>query len=146
MRQFRRERVASVIHEIVSEAIQNQLSDPRIDPMTTITRVEVGGDLAVATAYFVVAGDEASERRTLAALQHAQGHVRRLVAEGLTMRSCPELRFMVDVGAKTARETLRLIEQNRLNRGESLEDLEDDADSLDPDDAIDTNEAADDTA
>lgn len=146
MRQFRRERVASVIHEIVCEAVQSELNDPRIDPMTTITRVEVGGDLAVATAYFVVAGDDASERRTLAALQHAQGHVRRLVAEALTMRSCPEVRFMVDLGAKKARETLRLIEQNRRDRGEPLEDVEDDDESVEPDDAIKDGEAANDTA
>ncbi|MBI4718885.1 MAG: 30S ribosome-binding factor RbfA [Planctomycetes bacterium] len=132
-RPFRRERVASVVQEIVSEAIARRLSDPRIAPLTTVTRVEVTADLLVAKVYFSVVGDDADERRTLAAIRHARGFIQRIVARELTLRQCPELRFDIDQGAKRARETLQLLEENR-RRSPDLFGATDDSAAEEPED------------
>jgi ribosome-binding factor A len=111
---FRRERVAGAIREIVSEAITRKINDPRLAPLTTVSRVTVSGDLTIATVYFTVVGDEAVERRSLAALQHARGFIQHLVAEQIDMRQSPELRFELDEVAKKVRETMLLLGENRL--------------------------------
>ena len=110
---FRKERVAGAIQEIVSEAITRKINDPRLAPLTTVSRVTVSGDLTVATVYFTVVGDEAVERRSLAALQNARGFIQHLVAQQIDLRQCPELRFELDEVAKKVRETMLLLDENR---------------------------------
>lgn len=111
MRSFRVEKLASTIREIVGDAIAHKLNDPRISPLTSVVRVEVAGDLQIAKVYVTVLGDDGAARRTLAGLTHAVGRVQRLVARGLTIRRCPEIRFVLDESLKTAAETVRIIDQ-----------------------------------
>ncbi|MDO8630316.1 MAG: 30S ribosome-binding factor RbfA [Phycisphaerales bacterium] len=113
MRPHRKERVASVIREIVSDAIARKINDPRLAPLTTISRVDVSGDMSIATIFLTVVGDVSVERRSLAALRHATGFVRRLVADQLEVRQCPEIRFEIDETAKRIRETMQLLDENR---------------------------------
>ncbi|MBI1825918.1 MAG: 30S ribosome-binding factor RbfA [Planctomycetes bacterium] len=113
MRPYRKERVASLIQEIVSEAITRKLSDPRIAPLTTVSRVEMSPDLTIANVFFTVLGEGTAEAETLSALRHASGFVQRIVARELTMRQCPELRFSVDDVAKKVKATMRLLDENR---------------------------------
>jgi ribosome-binding factor A len=110
---FRKERVAEAIREIVSEAILRRINDPRLAPLTTVSRVTVSGDLAVATVYLTVVGGDAVERRSLSAMRHAGGFVQRLVAEQIDMRTCPALRFELDEVAKKVRATMLLLDENR---------------------------------
>ena len=106
--------MAGAIREIVSDAIIRKVNDPRLAPLTTVSRVTVSGDLTIATVFFTVVGDEAVERRSLAALQHARGFIQHLVAEQIDMRQSPELRFELDEVAKKVRETMLLLGENRL--------------------------------
>lgn len=104
-------KVASVIREVVSDAIANRLSDPRISPFSSITRVDVSGDLRYATVFVSVMGDPAIARKTMAGLEHATGHVQNLLAGKLNTRQCPYLRFRLDESIKKGIETVRLIDQ-----------------------------------
>jgi len=113
MRPYRKDRVASVIQEVVGAAVCRHLNDPRVDPLTTITRVEVSGDLLIAKVFVSVPGGSAVENRTIAALKHATGFVQRLVAKELQLRQCPELRFSVDERVKGVRRTMDLLDENR---------------------------------
>ena len=115
MRGYRKERVASLVHEIVSEAILRRINDPRVSPLTTVTRVQISGDLTIATVYLSILEDPAVERRTITALRHAGGFIQRMVAKGLDMRQCPELRFEVDEHLKKVKHTLQLLSENRRN-------------------------------
>ncbi len=118
MSTHRRERVASVIRDIVSEAIAHRLHDPRIEPWTTVTRVEVTRDLLNASVFLTVRGSEAAEHRTIMAIEHAAGYLRRLVARELSLRQCPGIRFQIDAAAKGAQETLRILAENRRRHPE----------------------------
>ncbi len=116
MKPYRKEKVASVIQEIVTEAIARKISDPRVSPLTTVTRVKVSGDLLAATVYLTVSGDEAAERRTVEAMQHAAGYVKRMLAQELGIRQCPDLRFEADESLKKIKHTLDLLRENRKTR------------------------------
>ncbi len=121
MPRYRKEKVGSVVRDIISAALSRRIQDPRVAPLTTITRVEVSRDLLVAKVYLSVQGDEATERRTLAAIRHAGGYLQRMVAGQLTMRHCPELRFEIDKTAKHVRRTLELLRENRAEQPELYE-------------------------
>ncbi len=111
MRPFRVDKMGSAIRQIVSEAIATKLNDPRISTFTSVTRVEVSRDLQIARVYVSVLGTEAETRKTMTGLAHAVGHVQRLVAGRLTVRRCPEIRFVLDPSIKKAAQTIQIIEQ-----------------------------------
>ena len=113
MRPYRKEKVASVVRQVVSEAIVHRLHDPRVEPLTSVTRVELSSDLLVANVFLSIHGDDATERRTLTALRHAAGFIQRTLASTLSLRQCPELRFDIDEQTKGVQRTLALLEENR---------------------------------
>ncbi len=121
MRPYRKERVASTIRDIVSDVIAHRLQDPRVDRLTTVTRVVMTGDLLIANVYLSVPGGGAPQRRTLTAVQHAGGYIRGLVARNRTMRQCPELRFEIDEAVEGVRKTMELLDENRRERLEREE-------------------------
>ncbi|UCG34315.1 MAG: 30S ribosome-binding factor RbfA [Phycisphaerales bacterium] len=111
MRTYRLERVASTVREVVSEAIQRRLNDPRIVPMTSVTRVEVSGDLMYAKVHVSVMGTPGEQRRTLGGLERSTRYIQSLLAKRLTTRHCPRLRFVLDPSIQRAMETNRIIDE-----------------------------------
>ncbi len=126
MRPYRKEKVSSLVRQIVSEAIVHRLHDPRVAPLTTVTRVEMADDLLIARVYLSVPGDDAAESRTIAAIRHAAGYIQRMVAHELSIRQCPELRFEIDKAVKGVRRTMELLEDIRRREPELFESQEDD--------------------
>ncbi len=143
MRPFRNEKVASRIRDIIGEALVHQMRDPRIAMLTSVSRVEVSSDLQVARIFLTVPGGPGNERKTMAAVQHAAGFFQRLVASQMSLRTCPELRFEIDVGARMALDTLNLIEQNRREMDAAEPDDETDGAEDSEDLPTDTRDGAD---
>lgn len=90
----RARRVAEQLQRELSRLIVAELKDPRLR-LVTVTEVEVTRDLAHAKVFVSVLGsDDASE--AVAGLRHASGHLRRLLAREMRLRSVPELHFSED--------------------------------------------------
>jgi ribosome-binding factor A len=104
-------RVSHAIRDIVSDAISNRLSDPRIHHFTSVTRVEVSENLRIADIYVSVMGTDAQAATTMKGLQAALGMMQSMVARQLSMRQCPELRIHLDRGIKIAVQTIREIDR-----------------------------------
>lgn len=121
---FRLERVASVVRFVVSDAISNRLSDPRISPLASVTRVQVTGDLRYATVYVSVVGTEVEERKTLAGLEHARGFIQGRLGKRLNTRHCPTLQFRLDRSIKGGTETNRLIDETMAEERRERPDLD----------------------
>lgn len=132
---YRLERAAHAIRDVVSDAIANRLSDPRISRFTSVTRVEVSKDLRMAHVYVSVMGEEADGATTMKGLDSARGAIQTLLAKRLEIRQCPSLRFHLDHGLKRAAETIRQIDEALANRPPAPEtaDDEDKPDSYDTD-------------
>ena len=76
--------------------IHNEIKDPRIHPMTSVTAVEVAPDLKTCKAYISVLGDEDAQKNTLTGLRSAEGYIRRQLARTVNLRNTPEIRFVLD--------------------------------------------------
>jgi ribosome-binding factor A len=107
----RMERIASLIREIIGAAILTRLSDPRIETLTSITRVEVSPDLGTCDIRVSVMATEARQKLTLIALQHAAGRLRGMIAEQLSMRQVPWLKFHLDQSLQKGLETIAAIDR-----------------------------------
>ena len=105
----------------IGQLLLTKLSDPRIDPAkTTITHVEVPEDLLTAKVYVSVLGTEGEQRRTIRALQHAAGHVQKLMMRDIQLRHTPVLDFELDTKLRKTMQTLGLIEEamDEIRQGE----------------------------
>ena len=132
----RQEKVARVIKETVSDCIANHLSDPRIEGLVSVTKVDVSPDLRNCDVYISVLGtDEAAQNKTFSAIQHATKRIQAFMAHNINMRFCPTLHIKNDDKFKKTLETMNLIDQavsqNHLT--------DDDEDSDNPDNQIETD-------
>ena len=119
MKSFRPARIAHIVRAVVSDAISHKLNDPRIEPLSSVTRVEVSRDLEYAKVFVSVMGDASVQRRTMAGLNSAGGLVQRLVARQLPIRHCLQLSFHLDESIQRAAETIQLIDETMAEYGES---------------------------
>lgn len=115
----RTERIGSLIRTLLAEALQRRLSDPRIPPLTSLTRVEVSSDLAIARVYVSVLLPDVAEperqaarrKLCLAALASAAGHLRRLIGPHLRLRKTPNLVFHLDESVRGSFEIVQAIDR-----------------------------------
>lgn len=117
----RTERVASLIRTILAGAIQSHLSDPRIEPLTSITHVEVSADLSVAYVYVSVMAEAPRRELTVRALRHASGRLRSLVAREVSLRQVPQLDFRLDESVQQSFKTVQQIDGLMEELGERAE-------------------------
>lgn len=89
-------RINGEVMKELSMIIHNEIKDPRIHPMTSVTSVEVAPDLKTCKAYISVLGDEEAQKNTLAGLKSAEGYIRRELARTVNLRNTPEIRFVLD--------------------------------------------------
>jgi ribosome-binding factor A len=88
-------KVNESLREVVSEAIDREVKDPRLG-FVTVTGVETSPDLREARVYVSVLGDQAQRDETLAALQSAHGLLQARVAARIRLKRTPRLTFLYD--------------------------------------------------
>jgi len=128
-------RVAHIIRDVLSDAIANKLSDPRISRFTSVTKIELSPDLRIANVYVSVMGSEADGRTTMQGLESAHGLLQTRVAKNLDIRHCPELRLHLDLSLKRASQILDLIQASAappLNSAVERDDEQEDRGGSDP--------------
>ena len=113
----RTERVASLIRQILADAIRS-LNDPRIPTVTSITRVEVSEDFATAKVHVSALAPDTRRALCLTALRSAAGHLRWLLGQELTLRKLPQLEFRLDDSVRRGIETVETIERVMRELGE----------------------------
>ena len=107
------ERVNTLILREISELIQHQLRDPRLDEFVTVTEVETSSDLKYAKVFVSCIGGKQQEQKILGVLNSAAGFLRKELARNLKLRHTPELSFHWDNSIEHGDRILRLIDQAR---------------------------------
>jgi ribosome-binding factor A len=105
------ERLSSLIQRIIADEIQRGLGDPRIAPLTSITRVEISPDLSSAKVFVSVFGEETAGRLTVQALASAAGRLRAVLADQISIRTVPRLTFKLDESLKRGFEVVQMIDR-----------------------------------
>lgn len=107
----RSDRVAEEVKHIVADILDNDIKDPELPVMTTVTDVEVSGDLAYATIYLSSINGSADESKVLGVMERAKGFIRRELGHELRLRQVPELRFKYDNSGEIRDEMSKLIDR-----------------------------------
>ena len=105
-------RINGEVMRALSVIIRDGVKDPRIDPLFSITKVEVTPDLQFCKVHIsTMSEDEQSLDRTIEGLKHAEGYIRRELVHTVNLRKTPELQFVPDRSIEYAIEMSRKIDE-----------------------------------
>jgi ribosome-binding factor A len=96
MAKHRSGRINEEIKRELSIIIQNELKDPRLNAMISITRVDVTKDLRYAKVFVSIFGKEEEKASSLNALKSSAGFMRKEVGHRVNLRHTPELIIELD--------------------------------------------------
>ena len=122
-------RINEEIRKELSQILQQDLKDPRIDLMTSIVRTETTRDLKYCKVYVSVLGSEDHKKEVKDALKSAAGFIRRELARRINLRITPELTFVMDDSIEYSihmSEMLKSVEIPEADSEEEAEDMEED--------------------
>ena len=89
-------------------AILRELKDPRIDPMLTVVKADLSGDMSSCKIYVSSLSGMERTVESVKGLKNAAGFVRRELFHRLKMRKSPELTFIADnsieIGAEISKK------------------------------------------
>ena len=106
----RQQRVAEQVRHELSELIEREINDPRLE-LISVTDVTVSSDLREVNVYVSSLQGEAACADVLAGLEAARGFLRRRLGERLKLRVVPNLHFHWDKSLETGDRISRLIDQ-----------------------------------
>ena len=105
------ERVNHLIRQEVSELLQRQVKDPRLNSFIAVTDVVTSPDMQYAKVFVSRICDEEEKKKTLSALSTASGFIHSELVKRLRMRRIPELTFEWDDSIERGSRVLALIDR-----------------------------------
>lgn len=104
-------RINSEVQKELSRILRDELKDPRVGAMTSITDVYVATDLKTCKVYVSTLGTQEEQEEALEALKRASGFIRRQLAHGMNLRNTPELTFLADHSIAYGMDMIKKIDE-----------------------------------
>ena len=105
----RERRLAQEIQRLLPDLIRQELKDPRVTGLVTITSIDVSHDLSLAKV-FVTLLNSTDAQLSLDGLNRASAFLRSGLAQRLRTRTVPVLVFVYDASVERGARLTRLIE------------------------------------
>jgi ribosome-binding factor A len=112
----RNDRVAEAIREEVATFLAEDVKDPRVVGLVTVTGVDATRDLRQAKVFVSIMGTPEERASTMEGLASVAAHLRSRVGRALRLRLAPEISFRYDETVTHAARIESLLSQ--VKRGE----------------------------
>lgn len=117
MPNYRIARISEEIKRELSQMIRDEIKDPRIKGLISITRADVTNDLRYAKIFVSVLSNDEERSHTLNGLEKASGYMRSELARRLQLRYTPELIFKLDDSIAYGSKINEIISGFKQNEG-----------------------------
>ncbi|CAN1125009.1 Probable ribosome-binding factor A, chloroplastic [Linum perenne] len=104
-------------------------ADRYLSSITTISDVEVSGDLQVVKVYVSVYGDDRGKEVALAGLKSKAKYVRGQLGKRMRLRLTPEVRFLEDEAIEKGSRVLAILDKIKSEKGMTQKKKESDPES-----------------
>ena len=105
------ERLREELRKELGLAIAEQMRDPRIPEVVTITEVRLALDCRNATVFVSVMGDDKAKKDVIAVLSHATPFLQHIVAKRIVMKFIPKLCFKLDKSLEDGERMSKLFKE-----------------------------------
>lgn len=105
----------------ISDILLKEIADPRIG-FTTITDVELTGDLKIAKIFYSVIGDEKTKKRCQIGLNKAKGYIKRELGKRLHIKFIPDIIFCFDKSMEHADNIFKILKEIEDDERDSEKD------------------------
>ena len=104
----RTERIEEEIKKVVSRVIGQELKDPRLTGLISVTKVSVTKDLKYCKVFVSMLGTQSKEE-AMTALKSGAGYIRREIGNSVRMHSTPEVKFEFDDSMEYGEKIQKMI-------------------------------------
>ena len=104
----RTDRIEEEIKKVVSRVIGQELKDPRLTGLISVTKVSVTKDLKYCKVFVSMLGTS-DVKEAMSALKSGAGLVRREIGNNVRMHSTPEVKFEFDDSMEYGEKIQRII-------------------------------------
>jgi len=92
----RTDRLNSLLREVIAEVIMREVSNPKVNTLITVKKVDISKDLHNAKVYISLIGSDSEKQQTLKAIRSAAGFISMHASKKVVMRYFPKLTFHLD--------------------------------------------------
>lgn len=97
MANYRGGRINEEVKREISVLLREEVKDPRLTAMISVTNVNVTRDLSYAKVYVsIFAKDEEEKKSNFEALKNSAGFIRKEIAHRINLRQSPQIIFELD--------------------------------------------------
>lgn len=115
MANYRSGRINEEIRKEISNIIRDDIRDPRLTAMISVTKVDVTKDLRYAKVYVSIFGNPDEKKDSLSALKNSAGFIRRELGYRVNLRYTPEVLIELDDTIEQGMHINDLLKQLKEN-------------------------------
>ena len=108
-------RIDEQLKEELSKIISQELSDPKLTGMISVSQVKTTPDLKYARVFVTMIGCK-SQKENLAILKKSSGYIRTLIAKRVNLRITPELVFEFDESIEYGAKIDKILKDMNINK------------------------------
>ena len=123
MKSVRIERINAELQKAISNIISNDVRDPQIDAIISVSSVETTPDLSYARVFITSIGTTPSDE-VLARIKGAAGFIRGKLSKMIKLRITPRLEFLKDESVEYASNIETILKNITYSTSEEEEDEE----------------------
>ena len=115
MANYRGGRINEEVRREISNIIQNEIKDPRLTAMVSVTNVKVTKDLRYAKVFVsIFAKNDEEKNNSFVALKNASGYIRKEIGQRINLRYNPQIIFELDESINYGMHIEKLIQKVKL--------------------------------
>lgn len=114
---YRLEKVNSLLRHELSAMLREDIKDPRLGGLISITSVEVSHDLKLAKVYVSSLGGKKEKDAILTLLKNATGFLRGELGRTINLRYTPDLQFIWDESIERGAHLIDVMDHVKLQDG-----------------------------
>lgn len=110
-------RLREELHKEIGLAIAEEMRDPRIPDVVTITEVRLATDCRNATIFVSVMGTDKEKKEALAVLNHAAPFLQHVISKNIVVKFFPKLYFKLDKSLEESEHINELLKEIKDDLG-----------------------------
>lgn len=110
------ERLNKVIKQEISDLLEREIDDPRLNNLISVTEVSISPDLKYARVFVSVLGNEKDKTDMLTGFNAASGFLRRKLSSRLRLKCAPCINFYCDNSIERGARISNLFEQVDISK------------------------------